>query len=638
MATATQSKEQQTSENRIEVCISSLKRDKELSKVYSAFCGLINSHGGFVTISLRPDELGEVIDARDLERRIRQKFAAILGFDNMRDVIINQTSELSASKMLFKVEGMSQLCTLHYNIYIPTELQIIPLGSANEVQRILQPKRIIELDPLVQANDYDKVLVYGKPLADESVCLESKTRQYKLLKAAKANRTSLAERMTNNNKFANTISAFANHRGGHVYYGIDDDGIVYGEYVEDKNKIIEKVSKAINETIWLSEDETFTPKKGKHWNIFFEPVIDEKGREKTQTFVIVIYISYCRGGVFATEPESYQIVNGEVVHIPFQEWKRRLLHSTFQICPVAKSNFRTDESQENYYAIMETMMDLRNRDKREDFITFISDVKQKFKTVDVQLSTLSQEATYAFRSGKFDQAEKFIQVYDSLQPQCEENMLIPGSMGLYIKSANKRARGQYQESYELAKEGLQTADMLTSGLIQAWFCTHIALLANILANKESDTGKRVELVNEAKCLLGNALSYSNHVKAANKLGKAVVDLQQKVYIHLSQLYLGLSLNGSLSSYRISAEDVRLARNCLSMVAELEREQKLSPSREVQYLLALSALLFREYKLGISTGDGYLGKCYEAIELATDNKFKEMLGYCQNLKKSFEGSD
>ena len=78
---------------------------------------------------------------------------------------------------------------------------------------------------------------------------------------------------------------------------------------------------------------------------------------------------------------------------------------------------------------MEIMMDLRNRDKREDFTTFISRVKQMFKSVNVQLSTLSQEATNAFRSGEFHQAEKFIQAYDSLQPQCEENMLIPGSMG-----------------------------------------------------------------------------------------------------------------------------------------------------------------------------------------------------------------
>ena len=119
----------------------------------------------------------------------------------------------------------------------------------------------------------------------------------------------------------------------------------------------------------------------------------------------------------------------------------------------------------------------------------------------------------------------------------------------------------------------------------------------------------------------------------------MVDLQQKVYIHLSQLYLGLSLDGSLmSSYHISTEDVRLARNCLFMVEELEQEQKLSPSREVQRLLARSALLFREYKLGIPTGDGYLGECKIAIKLANENKFKEMMDYGENLKKSFEETD
>ena len=75
-----------------------------------------------------------------------------------------------------------------------------------------------------------------------------------------------------------------------------------------------------------------------------------------------------------------------------------------------------------------------------------------------------------------------------------------------------------------------------------------------------------------------------------------------------------------------------------MVAKLEREQKLSPAREVQYLSALSAQSFREYKLGISAKDRHLGKCDKVIKLATINRFTEMMVYCQNLKKSIKGSD
>ena len=42
---------------------------------------------------------------------------------------------------------------------------------------------------------------------------------------------------------------FAMNHGGHIYYGVNDDGVVKGEFVKDKERIIEKVSKAINKTL-----------------------------------------------------------------------------------------------------------------------------------------------------------------------------------------------------------------------------------------------------------------------------------------------------------------------------------------------------------------------------------------------------
>jgi predicted HTH transcriptional regulator len=41
---------------------------------------------------------------------------------------------------------------------------------------------------------------------------------------------SLADRMVSKHiRFACYVSAFANHRGGHIYYGVKDDGSVEGE-------------------------------------------------------------------------------------------------------------------------------------------------------------------------------------------------------------------------------------------------------------------------------------------------------------------------------------------------------------------------------------------------------------------------
>ncbi len=226
---------------------------------------------------------------------------------------------------------------------------------------------------MVKPNDYHKVLVYGKPLTDDPVCLENKTTQLKFLKAEKGKRTTFGDRMIGKgNKFANTVSGFANHRGGHIYYGVDDDGIVWGECVEDRNEIIRKVRKAVNKLVWLSDDGSITPIQGQHWDIFFEPVKDEKSRAINKIFVIVVYISYHNGGVFVTEPESYHIVEGEVVPIPIQEWKKRVLKTASQIHFIAKSHFKTTKSQDTYYTVMENMMDLRNQGgKGETFLKHI---------------------------------------------------------------------------------------------------------------------------------------------------------------------------------------------------------------------------------------------------------------------------
>lgn len=547
---------------------------------------------------------GDVNDAKNLERRIQQKFSSLLG----QWCTLNAISRISLcdSEMEFQVEGMSQLCTLHYNIYIPTNLQTTALESATEVKEILKPKRIIELDSLIKHNDYHKTFVSGKPLTDGPLQLEDCTKQFKYLKSEHSKRVTLGDRMTGNeNKFVNYVSSFGNYRGGHIYYGVDDDGIVRGQFVEDRQDIVKKVRKAINSVIWLSDNGQFTPMQGEHWDIFFEQVHDEKGRTVKKTIVIVVYISYCGGGVFVRKPESYRIVDGQVATIPFEDWKRRLLETTSQIHPIARSNFTTTKSQNTYYMIMEKMMDLRNQGEKKIkvFNAYINHVNEEYNTVNVQLSTLSQRATYQFRLGKFKTADKLIEEYDNLHRQCEENMLTPG-------------------------------------LIQAWFCTHTALLANILANKEVNPEGRNELVMEAKRLLGIALDYSNHVKVANKFTKAVVDLQQKVYIHLSELYLGLSLSGSLApSDYVSKDDISSAKNCLSMVAKLESEgHQLSPMRKVQCLLACSALHYRQFHIGITDDDVKknerqlsLDICDEALQLASSNDFKEMISYCQQLK-------
>lgn len=72
--------------------------------------------------------------------------------------------------------------------------------------------------------------------------------------------------------------------------------------------------------LWPNND----PQKGHNWEIFFEPVVDSNRKPVPSTFVIVVTVAQCAGGVFTETPESYEVVNGKVKAIPFEVWKKRI--------------------------------------------------------------------------------------------------------------------------------------------------------------------------------------------------------------------------------------------------------------------------------------------------------------------------
>ena len=130
---------------------------------------------------------------------------------------------------------------------------------------------------------------------------ESKMCNFRRLKADNSECSTLADRMTGkSNKFSYIVSAFGNYKGGHNYHGITDDGVVEGEVLsieDEKHDIKKKVEKAINKMIW--PEHIGQPKRGEHWDIFFEHVVDGTTYKPIpSTFVIVIYIAPCPGGVF----------------------------------------------------------------------------------------------------------------------------------------------------------------------------------------------------------------------------------------------------------------------------------------------------------------------------------------------------
>ena len=54
------------------------------------------------------------------------------------------------------------------------------------------------------------------------------------------------------------------------------------------------------------------PYRTKHWQIFFEPVLDEKSNPIPSTFVIVFFIPRCCGGVFTEERKEPGLFTGPI--------------------------------------------------------------------------------------------------------------------------------------------------------------------------------------------------------------------------------------------------------------------------------------------------------------------------------------
>ena len=337
-------------------------KESKKTEIASSFCALLNTHGGKVTIEF---EAATESDVQNLKRAIEQRLSDILGFSSMRDHIELVSS--SIDECVFTVEGVSSLCTMNYNLYLPSETQVLavsPTTPIADVREILSSqKRIAEMEePAVKIGTHCKEFVFHQNTAQ---LIESRKEQFKNLKSDRSSCVTLGDRMTNKaNKFANYVSAFANNIGGNIYYGVQDDGVVEGEFVKDKelDKITKKVSNAVNKMVWPTECEG--PKRGQHWEIFFEPVHGVNGDVVPSTFVIVVYIAHCAGGVFTEEPESYHVVNGKVKKMDYNKWRERIFQTTLPQ-HVSRVQWSSKKMERRFHCLMEKLICLKNNGNKE---------------------------------------------------------------------------------------------------------------------------------------------------------------------------------------------------------------------------------------------------------------------------------
>ena len=304
------------------------KRYKEqiVQEIKVAIFAMLNSNGGKVVIDFETDSNEIPVGGSPFSQMasvIRILEQSMISIIELHQTISNMDFTEDNDRIIILVKKVDFLITINYNLYLPSQTQVVQVSSLEPKEKVKDDiiNRKVILEPVRTGSHCQ---IFHK----DSICRirESKTVQLKHLEAQATKRTTLADRIVGKgNKFTCYVSAFANYSGGHIYYGISD-GVVVGELIpseRDKIEITKKVEKAIKKMIW--PEDVGQPKQTKQWDIFFEPVVDKDNKPIPSTFVIVIYIAACLGGVFTEDPECYEMVDEKIRKMSLATWKKRML-------------------------------------------------------------------------------------------------------------------------------------------------------------------------------------------------------------------------------------------------------------------------------------------------------------------------
>ena len=443
-------------------------KEKILKEIIVTICAMLNTNGGKVVINIDGDSS---ISNSQISLMVRLK--DIIGTKIISHVDFKEDKET----VTIFVKKADSLITVHYHLCLPSQTQVIqvpPSKPQEEVKNEIVNRNAV--DEPVQLESHKKIFFENK----ECGLSETKTVQLKKLKADASKNTTLADRIVGkSNKFSCYVSAFANYNGGHIYYGIDDTGIVAGELIEDemdKSEIIKKVEKSMNKMIWASKSEQ--PKRKKHWEIFFEPVFDDNSALIPLTFVIVIYIAPCLGGVFTEDPECYEMVKGKVEKMSFITWKKRILQPSLPVpdstCEVflpvpgltmKRVTWGSPRIQRICNKTDETLLPIINNGKSIEAISNIL-IKKHPDVPELELIILAKEVMASNRSCIFEAARKGLNKYHKSLTTATESWMFY-ALDVYLETAICSTEGDVEAVNKIMPQVLNQAEIITPGRISA---------------------------------------------------------------------------------------------------------------------------------------------------------------------------
>ena len=619
------------------ISIGKFEKDKKykeriLQQILTAICAMLNSNGGKVVIHIDtessiPEEGFPFPSVSVVIRILEQNMTTIIGMQQTVSCIRFDKSVYS--KIVILVEEASYLITMNYNLYLPSQSQVVqvpPLEPPEIVKKVILDRKPVT--KAAQRGTHFNRFLKGNNCGFQ----DCKMIQFKHLKATPSKRTTLADRMTGKgNKFSCHVSAFANYSGGHIYYGITDEGVVKGEFIpndKDKVEIIKKVEKAINKMIW--PEQIGQPKQGKQWEIFFESVVDENSTPVPSTFVIVIYIASCLGGVFTEEPECYEMVNGKVSKMSLAAWKKGILQPVWlrrkEEIPssVGRVSWSSDAARKDFTVGYEKLGQFICKGYW-DAISKKSHILSKSQLPAMKLVVLCMQVTASIYRGKFSEASSLLGQYMTILPQVQD-ILIYEVLGLYLQATHKRASRDFKALKEYLTEALSKAELIEPGVITAAVYVFAATVADLVNLEE-------KAINSPDIFSIRALKHLQYVTEPSDM---LADMRRKAHMNLATFYLGSDIRGQLVKDNIDILNFSKAETSIAAVYEAVcTGNPLKAYQDAQFSLVLSINNYRHSQANSNTRTHFLRIAFnhakKAEYLAKDHQFSELVEWSQAYK-------
>lgn len=600
-------------------------KEDRLKETVSSICALLNSGGG--KLELPFDRSSSRRHVHDTLRMIEQRCLEKLGMKTISHI----KSALLSEKIVLNVKCASDLVSVSYNVSLPSHTQVIsvPTNESFENVKELLKETKAEVNN-VSIGSHRKQIMKGQNFG----FLESNNVEYKNLKAHSSKRVTLADRITGkSNKLTSYVSAFANCSGGHIYYGVTDDGEVEGEEVSDKEKeeITRKVTKTITKMFWPQSE----PRRGKQWDIFFEPVKDTNGNHIPSTFVIVIFVAPCQGVVFTEEPESYYISDGKVKRTSFRDCGSTFLgiskRPEFLSPPskVPRVCWSSEKNRKFFHELTERLVLHRNDEDMNAFSSLSKLAIEKFPGNNADLIVKAERVVVAYKSYQFQKVESLLRELATLLTSSKDSSIFQVRM-LLLQTVIERGKGNYEEAFKKTQDGLQMMQLIPVDLITVSFYIEAAMVTSIVSAMQHDLSTYRSLKERARVYLELAARDANSLE---DLPSGMYDLQQKLHIYKAWILLECSVTGEevQERHRISSEDIDGAARELAFVSEsVLNGRPLTHFRKVQYDLAQSDLCRRRSEVFQEDNVGNLKlafeSCANARRLAEQHRFVNMMDF------------